>query len=98
MAEKKPARKGAQKSAKRTSTKSKGFTAEERAAMRERVQELKAEARREDRERALLARIPFALAAYAVARQGKRRSSPARARTATSCLLPCTENLTHPHA
>ena len=39
MAEKKPAKKGAQKSAK-------GFTAEERAAMRERAQELKAAERR----------------------------------------------------
>jgi hypothetical protein len=41
MAEKKPAKKGAQKSAKST----KGFTDEERAAMRERAQELKAAAR-----------------------------------------------------
>ena len=39
MAEKKPTRKGTQKSAK-------GFTDEERAAMKERAQELKAEARR----------------------------------------------------
>ena len=42
-------RKGTQKSAKRTSARderSSGFTAEERAAMRERAQELKAEARR----------------------------------------------------
>jgi uncharacterized protein YdhG (YjbR/CyaY superfamily) len=38
MAERKPARKG-------TQTKSKGFTAEERAAMKERAKELKAEAR-----------------------------------------------------
>jgi uncharacterized protein YdhG (YjbR/CyaY superfamily) len=37
--------------------KSKGFTAEERAAMKERAQELKAEARRADGERALLAKI-----------------------------------------
>ena len=36
---------------------SKGFTAEERAAMKERAQELKAEARREDGERPLLAKI-----------------------------------------
>ena len=45
MAERKPATKGAQKSAKRTTAsnkKSKGFTAEERAAMKERAQELKA--------------------------------------------------------
>jgi uncharacterized protein YdhG (YjbR/CyaY superfamily) len=47
MAERKPAKKTTQQSAKRTSGKaSKGFTAEERAAMRERAQELKAEARR----------------------------------------------------
>ena len=38
-------------------TKSKGFTAEERAAMRERAQELKAEARKADGESALLAKI-----------------------------------------
>jgi uncharacterized protein YdhG (YjbR/CyaY superfamily) len=37
--------------------KPKGFTAEERAAMKERAQELKAEARREDAEKALLAKI-----------------------------------------
>jgi uncharacterized protein YdhG (YjbR/CyaY superfamily) len=36
---------------------SKGFTAEERAAMKERAQELKAEARRADGESALLAKI-----------------------------------------
>ena len=47
MAERKPAKKGTQRSAKRTSGKaSKGFTNEERAAMKERVQELKAAARR----------------------------------------------------
>lgn len=43
-----PAKKGNQKSVKstaRTSTKDKGFTAEEKAAMKERAQELKAEAR-----------------------------------------------------
>jgi uncharacterized protein YdhG (YjbR/CyaY superfamily) len=48
MAERKPAKRGAQKSA-RTATggaASKGFTADERAAMRERAQELKAAARR----------------------------------------------------
>jgi uncharacterized protein YdhG (YjbR/CyaY superfamily) len=43
--------KATQKSAK------KAFTDEERAAMKERAQELKAEARREDGERALLAKI-----------------------------------------
>src|SRR5215213_5739089 len=37
--------------------KSEGFTAEERAAMRERAQELKAEAQRADGERAVLAKI-----------------------------------------
>jgi uncharacterized protein YdhG (YjbR/CyaY superfamily) len=36
---------------------SKGFTAEERAAMRERAKELKAEANRADGERALLAKV-----------------------------------------
>jgi uncharacterized protein YdhG (YjbR/CyaY superfamily) len=41
----------------RTSTSSKGFTAEERAAMRERARELKAEAARADGESALLAKI-----------------------------------------
>jgi uncharacterized protein YdhG (YjbR/CyaY superfamily) len=47
MAERKPAKKGTQQSAKRTTGKaSKGFTYEERAAMQERVQELKAAARR----------------------------------------------------
>ena len=47
MAESKPAKKGARQSAKSTSGKaSKGFTAEERVAMRERSKELKAAARR----------------------------------------------------
>src|SRR5216117_3642442 len=47
MAERKPAKKGTEQSAKRTSGKaSKGFTDEERAAMRERAQELKAATRR----------------------------------------------------
>jgi uncharacterized protein YdhG (YjbR/CyaY superfamily) len=49
MAERKPAKKSTQRSAKSTTaigTKSKGFTDEERAAMRERSRELKAEARR----------------------------------------------------
>jgi uncharacterized protein YdhG (YjbR/CyaY superfamily) len=47
MAEKKPAKKDTRKSAKSTTTinkKSKGFTDEERAAMKERAKELKAEA------------------------------------------------------
>ena len=54
------AKKDAQKSAKRTTATgktSKGFTAEERAAMKERAQELKAEARRADGESAVLAKI-----------------------------------------
>jgi len=48
MAESKPARNGTQRSAKRTTATAKtfeGFTAEERAAMKERAKELKAEAR-----------------------------------------------------
>jgi uncharacterized protein YdhG (YjbR/CyaY superfamily) len=46
MAERKPAKTDTKQSAKRTTGKpSKGFTAEERAAMRERAQELKADAR-----------------------------------------------------
>jgi uncharacterized protein YdhG (YjbR/CyaY superfamily) len=54
------AKKATQKSAKsttRTKKKSTGFTAEERAAMKERAQELKAEARKADGESALLAKI-----------------------------------------
>src|SRR5687767_8809615 len=54
------AKKGTQKSAKTTTAsgkKSKGFTDEERAAMKERAQELKAEARKADGENALLAKI-----------------------------------------
>jgi uncharacterized protein YdhG (YjbR/CyaY superfamily) len=64
MAEKKPATKVTQKSAKSASARnktSKGFTADERAAMKARAQELKAEARasknRADGERDLLAAI-----------------------------------------
>jgi uncharacterized protein YdhG (YjbR/CyaY superfamily) len=49
MAERTPAKKGTQQSAKRTTGKSKGFTDEERAAMRERAQELKATVRRSPR-------------------------------------------------
>ena len=52
--------KDTQKSAKSTTAgdkPSKGFTAEERAAMRERAQELKAEARKADGEKALLAKV-----------------------------------------
>jgi uncharacterized protein YdhG (YjbR/CyaY superfamily) len=54
------AKKATQKSAKSTTAsgkKSKGFTAEERAAMKERAQELKSEARKADGESAVLAKI-----------------------------------------
>ena len=54
------AKKATQKSTKSTTASgkaSKGFTDEERAAMKERAQELKAEARRADGEKALLAKI-----------------------------------------
>src|SRR5688500_1233518 len=54
------AKKATQKSAKSTTAsgkKSKGFTAEERAAMKERAQELKAEAAKADGESAVLAKI-----------------------------------------
>jgi uncharacterized protein YdhG (YjbR/CyaY superfamily) len=66
MAERRPATKSTQRSAKSTAARgkaSKGFTDEERAAMKERAQELKAEARRgprpdkADGERAVLAKI-----------------------------------------
>jgi uncharacterized protein YdhG (YjbR/CyaY superfamily) len=60
MAERKSAKKGTTKSAKGTTAprnQSKGFTAEERAAMKERARELKAAARREDAERAVLEKI-----------------------------------------
>jgi uncharacterized protein YdhG (YjbR/CyaY superfamily) len=65
MAERRPAKKATQKSAKSTTAikKSKGFTDEERAAMKERAHELKAEARRAPRaekaggERDVLAKI-----------------------------------------
>src|SRR5438105_6770995 len=64
MAERKPAKKGTQKSAKSTTAinkKSKGFTDEERAAMKAHAQELKAEARADsekaDGESAALAAI-----------------------------------------
>ena len=50
------AKKATQKSAK-TNKPSKGFTAEERAAMKERAQELKAEAAKADGESALLAKV-----------------------------------------
>ena len=58
MAERKPAKKATQRSPKRTTRKaSKGFTDEERAAMRERAQELKAAARKADGESEVLAKI-----------------------------------------
>jgi uncharacterized protein YdhG (YjbR/CyaY superfamily) len=58
MAESKTAKKGTRQSAKRTTGKaSKGFTAEERAAMRERAKELKAEAGKADGEKDVLAKI-----------------------------------------
>jgi uncharacterized protein YdhG (YjbR/CyaY superfamily) len=62
MAERKPAKKGTQKAAKSTTVSGKrleGFTDEERAAMRERVQELKAgtHAGKRDGESAALAKI-----------------------------------------
>lgn len=57
MAEKKAARKSTKKSAARNSASSKGFTPEERAAMKERAQELKAAKSREEGEKALLAKI-----------------------------------------
>jgi uncharacterized protein YdhG (YjbR/CyaY superfamily) len=56
MSAKKDTRKSA-KSTAATGKTSKGFTAEERAAMKERAQELKAEARRADGESAVLAKI-----------------------------------------
>jgi uncharacterized protein YdhG (YjbR/CyaY superfamily) len=57
VAEKKPAKRGTQPSAKSTGKPSQGFTAEERAAMRERAKELKAEATKADGEKILLAKI-----------------------------------------
>jgi uncharacterized protein YdhG (YjbR/CyaY superfamily) len=58
MAERKPAKKGTQQPAKRTTGRaSKGFTDEERVAMKERAQELKAAARTADGESAVLAKI-----------------------------------------
>jgi uncharacterized protein YdhG (YjbR/CyaY superfamily) len=60
MAEKKPAKKSTQKSAKRTTT-NKGFTADERAAMKEHARELKAEregAEGESQVQAAIAKMP----------------------------------------
>ena len=56
MSEKKATRKST-RSATASGKRSTGFTAEERAAMKERAQELKAEARRADGDRAVLAKI-----------------------------------------
>ena len=49
--------KSAPPTTKRTSTSSKGFTAEERAAMKERAKELKAEAEKADGEKTLLGKV-----------------------------------------
>jgi uncharacterized protein YdhG (YjbR/CyaY superfamily) len=58
MAERKPAKKGRQKATKSSTGKaSKGFTDEERAAMRERARELKAGAGKADGESDVLAKI-----------------------------------------
>jgi len=58
MAERKPAKKGTQKSAKRTTaSKDTGFSAEEKAAAKERVRELRAEAKGANEETAVLAAI-----------------------------------------
>jgi len=60
MAQRKPAKKGTQKSAKSTTAigkTSKGFTDEERAAMKERAKELKAATGKADGESAVLAKI-----------------------------------------
>jgi uncharacterized protein YdhG (YjbR/CyaY superfamily) len=58
MAERKPAKKATQQSAKSTTGKaSKGFTDEERAAMRERARELRAAASKADAESEVLAKI-----------------------------------------
>jgi uncharacterized protein YdhG (YjbR/CyaY superfamily) len=60
MAERKPAKKATQTSAKKSTAsgkKSRGFTAEERAAMKERARELKAAANEADAERAVLEKI-----------------------------------------
>jgi uncharacterized protein YdhG (YjbR/CyaY superfamily) len=58
MAEKQATKKSEQKSTKRTTRKpSTGFSAEERAAMRERVKEMKADAQKADGERDVLGKI-----------------------------------------
>src|SRR5213593_4819178 len=84
MAERKPAKKGTQKAAKSTTVigkKFEGFTDEERAAMRERVQELKAGPRagKADGESAVLAKIAAMPAPDRAMASGSTRSSkPAR--------------------
>jgi uncharacterized protein YdhG (YjbR/CyaY superfamily) len=60
MAERGSAKKATQRSARRTTASgstSKGFTDDERAAMKERAEEVKAEARKADGESALLAKV-----------------------------------------
>jgi uncharacterized protein YdhG (YjbR/CyaY superfamily) len=57
MATRKTALKGTPKSAKRTDAGSKGFTAAEKAAMRDRVKELKATASKEEEERAVVEKL-----------------------------------------
>jgi uncharacterized protein YdhG (YjbR/CyaY superfamily) len=57
MAQKKPAKKGGQKSAQSTARRSSALTAEEKAAMRETIQERKAAERGANDEKALLAKI-----------------------------------------
>ncbi len=57
MAESRPAKKGSRQSARGTTPEQSKFSAEERAAMRERARELKAEAARADGETELLAGI-----------------------------------------
>ncbi len=57
MAKRQTAAKGEGASASRTSSAAKGFTADERAAMRERARELKAQATRADGEQAVLAKL-----------------------------------------
>jgi uncharacterized protein YdhG (YjbR/CyaY superfamily) len=57
MAERKAAKKGAPKFAKGTTSKGKGLTAEERAALKETIQERKAAARGANDEKAVLAKI-----------------------------------------
>ncbi|HET9672133.1 MAG TPA: hypothetical protein VFQ40_04720, partial [Actinomycetota bacterium] len=57
MAETKTKKKATERAAKRTETASKGFTTEERAAMKERAKELKTAQNDAEAERALLAKI-----------------------------------------